>query len=126
MPTPMEKPLDGAGLAIVNQIFNERLSQIESTTGPQGQAAGFGTPAATVDANVGTPSVTVTASGPNTAKIFSFAFRNLKGAAGAAGKTAYQYAVEGGYTGTEAEFKALLGLTGTIAANLDEINGEVV
>lgn len=30
------------------------------------------------------------------------------GAAGAAGKTAYQYAVEGGYSGTEAEFKALM------------------
>lgn len=28
MPTSMEKPLNGAGLAIVNQIFNERLSQI--------------------------------------------------------------------------------------------------
>lgn len=30
------------------------------------------------------------------------------GAAGAAGKSAYQCAVEGGYTGTEAEFAALL------------------
>lgn len=48
------------------------------------------------------------------------------GVAGEAGKSAYQYAVEGGYTGTEEEFGALLGLTGTIAARLDEINGEVV
>lgn len=60
-------------------------------TGPQGPAgsagtaAGFGTPSATVDANTGTPSVTVTASGPNTAKVFSFAFKNLKGATGATG-----------------------------------------
>lgn len=30
------------------------------------------------------------------------------GAAGAAGKSAYQYAVEGGYTGTEEDFKAQL------------------
>ena len=37
-------------------------------TGATGAAAGFGTPTATVDANTGTPSVTVSASGPDTAK----------------------------------------------------------
>ena len=42
------------------------------------------------------------------------------------GTTAYQYAVEGGSTGTEDEFKSLMGLTGTIATELDEINGEEV
>lgn len=50
-------------------------------------SAGFGTP--TVDntnANqVGTASVEVTASGPDTAKIFNFKFNNLKGATGAKG-----------------------------------------
>ena len=50
--------------------------------GNTGTAAGFGTPTATVDANVGTPSVSVSASGPNTAKVFSFAFSNLKGVKG--------------------------------------------
>ena len=50
--------------------------------GAPGAAAGFGTPTATVDGNVGTPSVTVTASGPDTAKVFSFAFSNLKGEPG--------------------------------------------
>ena len=53
--------------------------------GPAGAAAGFGTPTATVDANIGTPSVTVTASGPDTAKVFSFSFKNLKGAKGDTG-----------------------------------------
>lgn len=33
MPTSMEKPLNGAGLAVVNQIFNERLSQLEGGAG---------------------------------------------------------------------------------------------
>lgn len=54
--------------------------------GPQGQAAGFGAPTATIDSNVGTPSVTVTASGSDTEKVFSFAFHNLKGEPGAKGE----------------------------------------
>lgn len=55
--------------------------------GPAGAAAGFGNPTATVDNASGTPSVTVTASGPDTAKVFAFAFHNLKGADGAPGQT---------------------------------------
>lgn len=54
-------------------------------TGAQGAAAGFGTPTASVTNTVGTPSVTVTASGSNTAKVFNFAFTNLKGDTGPAG-----------------------------------------
>lgn len=56
-------------------------------TGPAGAAAGFGTP--TVDnsaaGNVGTPSVTITATGANTSKVFNFKFSNLKGATGSQG-----------------------------------------
>ena len=55
------------------------------STGATGAAAGFGTPTATVDANVGTPSVTITSSGANTAKVFNFAFKNLKGEPGERG-----------------------------------------
>ena len=54
----------------------------EGPSGPPGAAAGFGTPTASVDANVGTPSVTITTSGSNTAKVFNFAFKNLKGQKG--------------------------------------------
>ena len=56
--------------------------------GDTGDAAGFGTPTASVDANVGTPSVTVAASGPDTAKIFAFQFTNLKGVKGDTGDAA--------------------------------------
>lgn len=55
--------------------------------GQDGTSAGFGTCSATVDANTGTPSVTVTSSGPDTAKEFAFAFSNLKGTQGSTGAT---------------------------------------
>ena len=58
----------------------ELTSQTEiGMAGPPGEPAGFGEVTAEVDANVGTPSVTVTSSGPDTAKNFHFAFSNLKG-----------------------------------------------
>ena len=53
--------------------------------GPTGQAAGFGAPTASVDSNIGVPAVTITASGPSTAKVFNFAFSNLKGEQGLQG-----------------------------------------
>lgn len=59
-------------------------------TGPHGipgAAAGFGTPSATVDESTGTPDVEVTASGPDTAKVFSFTFTGLKGETGQTGST---------------------------------------
>lgn len=53
--------------------------------GSDGAAAGFGTPTATVDNNTGVPEVTVQASGPDTAKVFAFQFKNLKGEKGDTG-----------------------------------------
>lgn len=45
---------------------------------------------------------------------------------GADGKSAYQYAQDSGYTGTEEEFSILLASIGDINTLLDIINGEVV
>lgn len=49
-----------------------------------------------------------------------------QGPAGADGKSAYEYAVEAGYTGDEAALAAALANLGDIDAVLDAINGEAV
>ena len=48
------------------------------------------------------------------------------GPAGADGKSPYQIAVEGGWSGSEHDFNAALANVGDIGALLDTINGEVV
>ena len=65
--------------------YSDLADKPETLDGQDGTPAGFGTPTATIDANTGTPSVTVTASGPDTAKEFRFEFRNLKGDTGEQG-----------------------------------------
>ena len=53
--------------------------------GTDGTPAGFGEIVATVDNSTGTPNVTVTTSGTNEAKNFTFVFTGLKGEKGEAG-----------------------------------------
>ena len=61
----------------------------KGATGNTGAAAGFGTPTASATslAEGADPTVTITPSGPNTAKIFAFSFGIPKGATGAKGAT---------------------------------------
>ena len=99
-------------------------------TGPSGVSAGFGTPTATVDANTGTPSVTVSASGPDTAKVFAFAFKNLKGAKGDKGDTGAQGPAGPSYTLPAATTSALGGVKmaaavadAAAAPTMEEFNG---
>lgn len=78
--------------------------------GPAGAAAGFGTPTATVDQTTGTASVTVSASGPDTAKVFAFKFTGLKGAKGDKGDTGPAGAPGASYTLPAATTAALGGV----------------
>lgn len=99
-------------------------------TGPAGVSAGLGTPTATVDANTGTPSVTVSASGPDTAKVFAFAFKNLKGAKGDKGDTGAKGPAGPSYTLPAATTSALGGVKmasavadAAAAPTMEEFNG---
>lgn len=60
------------------------MTQSAINTALAGKVSNF-TATASVDAAVGTPSVTVTKSGTTTAPSYDFAFKNLKGAVGATG-----------------------------------------
>lgn len=85
--------------------------------GDTGEAAGFGVPVITVDDTTGTPSATVEASGPDTAKVFTFAFSGLKGEIGPRGEQGPQ-----GKTGTQGPQGTAAGF-GEATASVDESTG---
>lgn len=112
------------------QVGPQGPAGADGATGPAGVSAGFGTPTATVDANTGTPSVTVSASGPDTAKVFSFAFKNLKGAKGDKGDPGDQGPAGPSYTLPAATTSALGGVKmaaavadAAAAPTMEEFNG---
>lgn len=78
--TKVEVTVDGPNGGTVYAFPFVSKTGDKGEKGDTGPAAGFTAPTAAIDDNVGTPAVSVTASGPDTAKKFVFAFKNLRGA----------------------------------------------
>ena len=93
---------------------NPVIGSVTIPSGKPGTDAGFGTPIASVDSNTGIPTVTVTASGPDTAKVFDFEFKNLKGKDGTNGSD-----------GRDGKSASITGATATVAT-LDAGNDATV
>ena len=104
-------------------ITEENIFEVTDRTGvtktldlnvSDGTPAGFGEIAATVDNSIGTPSVTITTSGTNEAKNFTFAFTGLKGEQGTQGIQGLQ--------GERGE-KGDMGSIGKISISVDNTTG---
>lgn len=73
------------GVSFVGGILTFNFRNMKGEPGENGQdgdPAGFGTISASISGGVGTPSVSVQSSGPDTAKNIAFQFTNLKGETG--------------------------------------------
>lgn len=68
------------------QAWTKKVN-LRGPKGDPGSNAGFGTPTASIQNEGGEPSVIVTATGEDTAKVFDFTFHNIKGDKGDPGAT---------------------------------------
>ena len=76
----MEVTVDGPNGGTVYALPFVSKTGDKGEKGDPGAPAGFAKPSISVDDKVGTPMATVDVSGPNTAKEFTFNFKNLRGA----------------------------------------------
>jgi hypothetical protein len=101
----------GAGETSTVTFSDGKTLQIKNgsngSNGSNGTNATITSATASVDANVGTPSVTVTAGGTSSARTFNFAFKNLKGTKG-----------DPGNNGTSAVWFSGTAVTGTATSGI--------